>query len=112
VLTATAKALIAALALLLSLLTPIVQRAQNFPTIEISIVGAPNAICILSQALYIFGYENSTGYPRINAVVVDAVSKAITKAFTGSFGGFYSSAAHGGRIYVVGVANRSRSSTS
>jgi hypothetical protein len=44
--------------------------------------------------------------------VVDAVSKAITKAFTGSFGGFYSCAAHGGRIYVVGVANRSRSSTS
>jgi len=112
VLIATAKAPIVAFALLLSLLTSIVQCAQDFHTIEISVVGAPNAICTLSQALYIFGYENSTGYPRINAVVVDTVSKAITKAFTGSFGGFYSCVTHGGRIYVVGVANRSRSSTS
>jgi len=75
-------------------------------------VGAPNAVCLFNGSLYLFGFENLSGYPRVYAVVVDALSGAIVKVFVGSFGGFYDCAVYGGRVYAVGAVNVSRSSTS
>ncbi|MCC6045972.1 MAG: hypothetical protein LM572_04250 [Ignisphaera sp.] len=109
---AKAKTLLAILTITLWLVMSIAKPYSISSIEELGVIGAPNAICILNQFLYIFGFENSSGYPKAYAMVIDTARGAIAKVFVGSFGGFYSCATHRGRVYVVGAANTSSTSTS
>ena len=98
------------LAVALSLLSLSI-ASLSMPAVAVGVLelpssGAPNAVCVNGSRVYVFGFENSSGYPRLFAARL-GLGGSVERVYIGGFGGFYNCVVYGDRVISVGVANSS-----
>ena len=96
-------------ALLLLTLLPIALShipAQSTNAATLPSSGAPNAVCISNSSIYVFGFDNSSGYPRLFAAKLSHKG-FVERFYLGGFGAFYNCVMYRDMVIAVGITNTS-----